>query len=252
MPKVADGDCVISIADQLGFRDYHSVWDDGANSLLKAKRPNPNQLLAGDELKATADKKKVVGKPVDKTWTFVLKRKKLPKLRIMLLDKEDRPLSGKNWQLTAPKNASGRTKVDGLIEVTDLDPQAKSGTLKVVWQKSKAAPAKAPEKDAQINKPAYPRPIKASEFTDAMPAPPDPADDSIKWILKIGSLPTFDQESGVQARLHNLGFRCDPETKAALTTASVKAYQRTRLKQKTPSGIAADIQSDLRDRHDRP
>lgn len=251
MPTVGDGDCAISIADQLGFQDYHSIWDDGGNSALKSKRPNPNQLLAGDDVKAPTAKSKKITKGVDQTWTFVVKTKKLPKLRIVLLDKEDKPLSGKSWELTAPVSKTGKTKGNGMIEITDLDPQAKAGTLKVEWQKSKAPPKKEPEKDPVIKKPTYPRPIKASEFKDKMPDAPDPADDNMEWTLKIGSLPTFDHDSGVQARLHNLGFRCDPDTKTGLTSASVKAYQRTRLKQKTPSGTAKDIEGDLRDRHDK-
>jgi hypothetical protein len=249
VPTVASGDCAVSIADTLEFKDYRSVWDDGVNAALKGKRPNPNQLLAGDEVKATTDKKKMVSKAVDQTWTFEVKTKKLPKLRIVLLDKEDKPVAKLKWNLTAPVAKSGTTKADGLIEVADLDPQAKAGTLKVEWQKTKT-PAKKAEKDPVIKKPTYPRPIKASEFKDEMPDPPDPADDKMEWTLKIGSLPTFDDVTGVQSRLYNLGFRCDPDTKADKTGDCVKAYQRVRLKQDTPSGAPADVQAGLRDKHD--
>src|SRR5512140_864944 len=104
MPIVGDGDCAVSIADQLGCNDYHSVWDDGANSALKGSRPNPNQLVKGDEVKP-ASKTKTVSKAVDSTWVFVVKTKKLPKLSIVIVDKDDKPLAGKAWRLTAPKAA---------------------------------------------------------------------------------------------------------------------------------------------------
>ncbi len=252
MPTVGDGDCAVSIADQLGCNDYHSVWDDGANSALKGSRPNPNQLVKGDEVKPPAGKTKTVGKAVDATWTFVVETKQLPKLSIVIVDKDDKPLAAKAWRLTAPKAASGKTKADGMIEIKDLDPKAKSGTLQVDWRKTKSPKKKSVPKDPKITKPVYPRPVKASEFKDVNPAAPLPADDTMEWTLKIGSLPAFDHISGVQARLNNLGFRCDPDAQAARTQDDVKTYQRTRLKNKSPSGAAADIQTDIRNRHDNP
>jgi hypothetical protein len=251
MPKVGDGDCAVSIADRLGCNDYHSVWDDGANSALKGLRPNPNQLVAGDDVNPPVGKTKTVGKAVDSTWSFVVKRKKPPKLNIVIVDKDDKPLAGSPWRLTAPKAASGKTKADGMIEITDLDPQAKDGALQVDWRKSKA-PKKSAAKEPKITNPVYPRPIKAAEFKDANPAAPLPGDDTMEWALKIGSLPAFDHIGGVQARLNNLGFRCDPGVQAARTPDDVKTYQRTRLKDKAPSGLAKDIQADIRDRHDNP
>ena len=251
MTAVNDGDCAVSIAAQLGFQDYRSLWDDAQNDGLKRTRPNPNQLVVGDDVKATLDKKKTVTKGVDGTHTFALTGKKLPTLRLILLDREGKALAGTSWELTAPKAATGKTKSDGVIRIADLDPASTSGTLKVVWRKSTPPKKKAEEKDEPVKKPTYPRPIKASEFTDKLPDPPDEADNTIEWTLKIGSLSTFDTESGVTARLYNLGFRCDPAAPdAAVTTASVKAYQRTLLKAKTPSGASADVQTDVRDRHD--
>lgn len=261
MPTVGDGDCVVSIADQLGLSDYHSLWDDGGNSGLKRKRPNPNQLVNGDEVKAPTAKTKTVSKAVDATWTFVVKTKKPPKLRLVIIDKDDKPLAGKGWRLMvgkalgipAPKTAEGKIKTDGLIEMADIDPQEKYGKLQVTWLEVKKPPKKKAVPAApKFKKPTYPRPIVTGEFKDADPAAP-PADNRImEWTLKIGSLPAFDHISGVQARLNNLGFRCDPDAQAARSESDIKAYQRTRLKSKTPSGVAADIQKGLRDRHDNP
>lgn len=251
MPIVGDGDCAVSIADQLGSRDYHTIWDDGANSALKGTRPNANQLVKGDAIQPAAKGKKV-DKAVDSTYTFVLKTRKLPKVSIVIVDKEDKPLSGKPWRITSPQAASGTTDATGKIEIPNIDPQAKSGTLQVDWRKTPAATPATTPPDPVITTPVYPRAIKVSEFKDTKPAAPPVSDDTIEWSVKIGSMPSFNDVSGVQARLNNLGFRCDPDAKTVSTTDDVKTYQRTRLKSATPSGVPADIQDDIRNRHDNP
>jgi hypothetical protein len=119
-----------------------------------------------------------------------------------------------------------------------------------MWQVTKALKPAAPTKDPEFKKPVYPRPIKASEFTDDPPVAPKAADDVMNFTLKIGSLPTFNDDHGTRARLHNLGHPCLVDSDAVTTTKSVKAYQRGRLNQKTPSGVTADIQNDARDKHD--
>ncbi len=118
---------MVSLADRLGMQDYHTLYDDGVNAALKGSRPNPNQLLIGDDVKDPPTKGKVHPKAVDKTHTFVVKAKKSPKLRIVLVDAEGKPVAGKAWKLTAPKALTGTTKKDGLIEVPDLPPQDKDG-----------------------------------------------------------------------------------------------------------------------------
>jgi hypothetical protein len=252
MPAVKDGDCMVSLADSLGMQDYHTLYDDGVNSALKAKRPNPNQLNIGDDVKDPPGKGKVYKKAVDQTWTFVVKPKKPPKLRMVIVDSDGQPQAGKDWKLTAPKALNGKTKKDGLIEIPDFDPQEKNGTLEVKWQKTKAKKAAKPPKEKEIKTPTYPRPIKSDEFKDDQPAAPTAADDVIQFTLKIGSMPPFNEDAGTRARLHNLGFPCTRSSGADTTKKSVQAFQRSRLKQKTPSGVVADIRNDARDKHDNP
>lgn len=240
---------MVSLADSLGMQDYHTLYDDGVNSALKGTRPNPNQLLIGDDVK-DPPKGKVYPKPVDQTHVFVVKPKKPPKLRLVLIDGEGKALSGKAWNLTAPKALTGTTKKDGLIEVPDLPFQDKAGSLEVTWQTTKPPKPVTPPKDPEFKKPTYPRPIKAAEFIDDAPTAPTAADDVMDFTLKIGSLPTFNDDSGVRGRLRNLGFSCVVDSDADATKQSVKAFQRVRLKQKTPSGAPADIQNNARDNHD--
>lgn len=250
MPVVKDGDCMVSLADSLGMHDYHTLYDDGVNAGLKGTRPNPNQLVEGDDVKLPPTKGKVHSKAVDQTWTFVIKAKKPTKLRVVMVDGKDKPLAGKSWAYSAPKALSGKTKGNGLIEIADFPPQEVAAAFELSWRETKPLKPAKPEKDEKFKKPTYPRPIKASEFTDDAPKAADAADDKIDFTLKIGSLPDFDSDKGVRARLHNLGHACEPDSDATVTTKIVKAFQRARLAQKTPSGAAADIRASARDKHD--
>jgi hypothetical protein len=241
---------MVSLADSLGMQDYHTLYDDGVNAALKTTRPNPNQLLINDDWTDPPAKGKIYDKAVDQTHTFVVKPKKLPHLRILLLNGEGKPLGGKAWTMTAPKALTGKTKDDGIVQVPDLPPQDKAGDLKVTWQQTKPLKPLKPEEDKEVKKPTYPRPIKASEFTDDLPEAPKASDDVIDFTLKIGSLPTINDDSGIRGRLHNLGAPCVLDSDADTTKKAVKAYQIGRLKQKTPSGVLGDIKNDARDRHD--
>jgi hypothetical protein len=250
MPVVKDGDCMVSLADSLGMHDYHTLYDDGVNAALKGTRPNPDQLAVGDDVKLPPTKGKVHSKAVDQTWTFVIKAKKPTKLRIVIVDSKDESLAGKPWSYSAPKALSGKTKNDGLIEIADFPPQETAAAFELTWRETKPPKPPKPEEDKKFKTPTYPRPIKASEFKDDAPKAPDAADDKIEFTLKIGSLPDFDSDKGVLARLHNLGHACEPDSDATVTIKAVKAFQRARLGQKTPSGAAADIRASARDKHD--
>jgi hypothetical protein len=242
---------MVSLADKLGMQDYHTLYDDGVNAKLKGKRPNPNQLWIGDEWN-DPPKGQVFPKPVDKTHVFVVKPKKPPKLRIVLVDAEHKPLAGKAWKLITPKALTGKTKKDGLIEIPDFPFQDKAGSLEVTWQVTKPKKPAKPPTEPVITKPTYPRPIKASEFIEDPPAAPSAADDVVQFTLKIGSLPPFSLDFGVRARLHNLGYGCNRGADTEHTKKCVAAYQRAFLKQQTPSGKWQDIRDNTRDKHDNP
>src|SRR5215468_7896503 len=47
---IEQGEHVVRIAHQNGFRDWKSVWNDGENAGLRSRRDNPNVLFPGDEL----------------------------------------------------------------------------------------------------------------------------------------------------------------------------------------------------------
>jgi hypothetical protein len=245
---VADGDCAVSIAAQLGFRDYLSIWTRTKNKGLKAKRPNANQLLIGDTLMAPDQKDKTVSKATDKVWTFVVKTRKPTKLRLTLVDKDNKPLSGKDWELLSPTSDSGTTGGDGLIEFNDIPLDQNSAKLKV--KLADPPPPLDPLDPVDTTAPMpYPINIIPTDFKDAGEAKTPQG--TVEWTLQVGSLPTFDDATGVQARLHNLGFGCNTGDDDDRTAKAVKAYQKFFQSKKNPSGATKDIASDIRDRHDK-
>lgn len=165
--------------------------------------------------------------------------------------KKDVPLSGRPWQLLAPKTANGKTGSDGLIKnvLTVKDTQA---TLSVDIKDTPAAPAEDPPPTTAATD--YPIKIKPADFQDKNAEPPLPpaSDDDVKWTLTITTLDKSQDDESIKARLHNLGFGCDAGSDADTTTRAVKAYQALYLNQKDGSGALADIKDDVKKRHDNP
>jgi hypothetical protein len=243
MAKVNDGDCILSIAKTLGIRDYKTLW--AVNTALQTTCPNPNMLVA-DATVVEPPKAKVEVKSTAKRWTFVVADTHPATLQIVLLGSNSTPLAGAEWALSEPVDKSGTTGTDGLIKIEALPVDAKKGVLKVT-PKAAAPVTASPTTATTSSPPPYPAPIMAADFKDPVRAG-DPSDAFVEWELKIGSLGSHKDDAGVWARLDNLGASCAGGTRGA---ASVKAYQRAFLNQKTGSGVPADIQEDLRVRHDQ-
>lgn len=245
MPDVADGDCIASLTDSLGLREFKTLWD--ANDALKSTRPNPNQLVVGDTVIAPAKGAAKVSKANGNRWTFVVKPKDNPvSLAIILLGADSKPLVGATWEMTGPVTKSGTTVNDGRIDIADFPVAATTATLKVTPKApAPVQPAAVPPVAAT---PPYPAPIRAADFKDKL-RDPDPSDLFVEWTLKVGSMPSFNHESGIVARLQNLGGPIDDGTR---TERTVRSYQKAYLNQDAGSGVPADIQDDLRDRHDTP
>lgn len=248
MPTVNEGDCFVSLAAEAGIRDYKLLVDHGPNSGVKQNRPNPNMLVKGDVVEVPDGKTKKETKAVDKTWTFEVKALKPPKLLIILLDKDDKPLGKVKWKLVGSQTVEGKTKKDGKIEIEQIPPTEKTATLHVTL------PAGKDEDDDDEFGPtgddAYPPEIDPDHFPDEWPEQPDRTE--VEWTLSIGGLPSHNDKSGVQARLRNLGFGCKVGADDKTTERAVKAYQLVHKKEQTGSGKWADIQDDIKDRHEKP
>ncbi|BDC48120.1 hypothetical protein F183_A04360 [Bryobacterales bacterium F-183] len=248
LPPIADGDCVISLAAAKGYRSYKDIWTAPENNALKTDRPSPGSLVVGDVLKAPGSKEKKVTKPVDAEWTFIVKSLKKPKLRIIVVDHERKPLPNCDWTLTGVASKTGKTGADGLIEILDIDPTAKDGTLKI----TPPPPIVRPEPPVTVppvpDPPPYPMAIKAGDFKDEAP---DTKELTVpfEFVLKIGSLPAHKHKTGVTARMRNYGFLTADNPTDDQIKAGVKAYQREIEKKDAPTGAFADIQEDLETRH---
>ena len=241
--------CALAVAEQLGFREYLSIWSRTKNKDLRAKRPNPNQLVEGDVLAAPDQQDKKVKKATDQVWTFVVKTRKPAKLRLVLVDKDDKPLKDKAWQLVTPMADSGKTGTDGLIEFKEIPVAETAATLKVTMKEPPPPLAPAPATPPVTPYP-YPIEVVAADFIDETPS--QGVDDLfVEWTLTVGGLSSHKSPKGVHARLHNLGFGCDVDDDDERCTRAVKAYQRHFLKQENGSGKTADIETDIRDRHDK-
>ena len=252
---VAEGVCFSSLAAKAGFGTHTPVYQDGANSELRKSRPNPNMLVPGDAVTVPDPRAKEIAVPTDSEHKFVVKLLQV-KLRITILDVDDKPVGGKPYRLlingekidgTLPKN--GRIEHVIAPDVTSaeltIDPDAPPPA-------EPAPPAAAAPPPASPDPPPYPAPIDVAAYKDKI----DPAYVGTKlrpvsFSLAIGSLPSHNEVIGVQARLTNLGFDCRGEWGAAKegTTAAVKAYQHKYGG--GDSGVPADIQDAIRDRHDK-
>jgi hypothetical protein len=249
---VHEGDCCSSLAASHGFLDYKGIYDAAENADLKKTRPNPNTLVKGDKVVIPDKKKKKAPAATGSSHKFVVK-KAVVSLRLALLDKDDKPIKGKDWTLKIGwKKLKGNTP-DGKIS-QEIDATAKSGVLEFDRGPKPAPAASAPAPAPAPGPAPYPPTIVSADFLDESDDAYLGKDETkVRWELAIGALPSYNVESGVQQRLHNLGF--DPfgapgdKDDDAKTKAAVSAYQVKFKLAKT--GKTKDIQDDIRDRHDK-
>jgi hypothetical protein len=167
---VEQGDHLPQIADEHGFSDWHTIWDDPSNAELRQQRKDPGVLAPGDRLyipdKTESDGEKV---PTCSTARFRVKRS-LPKLRLIVRGFGGKPLANTDCKVTVSgASTTAHTGADGLVEI-DLAPDATEATLEANGQ---------------------------------------------SWSLKIGHLDPPDTDTGLWARLRNLGYLVDEETEEA-------------------------------------
>jgi hypothetical protein len=159
---VEQGDHLAKIAEEHGFYDWHTIWDDPQNAELKQSR-DPNLLKPGDKLYIPDKQPKSVAAATGSTHNYTLKGKGT-RLVLKLNDFLGQPLKSTAVTVTIGSKTMQMT-TDG------------NGGLKV--------PIEASDVDATIQAGAY------------------------QFALKIGHLDPIDEQSGLIARLRNLGYLDD-------------------------------------------
>ena len=211
--EVKQGDTIISIAHQKGFRNWETIWDHEKNTMLRNRRKNPQILFPGDEVFIPEKTPKEHTCDTNKRHTFIVPTL-VTHLRVVLEDENGNPYAGKEYTLTVDKkDYHGKTDSTGLVE-QQIPADAKEAEL-TLW--------------------------------------PDEADRSqvLSWTLQIGHLDPEDEISGIQARLNNLGYDCGEVTGQLndQTKAAIMAFQQDHGLD--PTGELDDAtRSKITERHD--
>ena len=128
--KVLQGDHIASITADAGYLSWKTIWDDGKNAALKAKR-NPNVLFPGDILEIPAKRKKEESIPATEYTTFQTIGD-LVQLKIVVLDWGRNPIVDTEMDIQLDAGEKIKTAVDGSATKKVLDPQGnKEGKLLV-------------------------------------------------------------------------------------------------------------------------
>ena len=166
---VQQGECLSSIARQYGFLDYATLYRHPDNAAIREKRPNPNIIFPGDTLFIPDRAVKEIPSATDQQHKFTLAQKKVY-LRLCLWDDLHQPYPNTQYRLR--------------VETLDLTGETDSAGML-----QQEIPADAVDGEITI-----------------FPFPDDPSDPGYTFTLKLGHLDPIDEDSGVDARLINLGF----------------------------------------------
>lgn len=118
---VVQGDHIASIAADAGFVSYKTIWDDGKNASIKAKR-NPNVLYPGDVIEIPAKQKKEESVPTTEYSTFQLIGDPV-QLKIVVLDWAGNPIVDTELDIALDGGEKIRTAGDGSVTKKTIDPQ---------------------------------------------------------------------------------------------------------------------------------
>lgn len=125
-----DGDCLSSLAARFGFRHWRSIYDAPENAELRASRPNPNLLAAGDVVTIPDHEPRVEDAVTGRRHVFRARRADA-RVRIILEDPDGTPRPGLAYVLRAGgTEQSGVTTDAGLVDCP-IPRDATHGTLEI-------------------------------------------------------------------------------------------------------------------------
>jgi N-acetylmuramoyl-L-alanine amidase len=202
---VKQGECLTAIAARYGFEDIKGIYEAPENAEFRELRPNPDMLLPGDRI-FIPDRQQTPRKLATGQRHKIVVKQPKRRLRLKLQLAPGDSLEGEPFELRLGGQViAGQVAGGNLIEA-DIPPDADMATLLLE------------ERDVQLQ-------------------------------LAIGHLdPIRDGDggapvaSGVQARLHNLGFS-GRSTSGAIddeTTTALRRFQAAALGRTDPDGTLDD------------
>lgn len=126
---VTAGECITSIAEAHGLF-WHTVWEHPRNAALRARRGDPNVLMAGDVVFVPA--LRVTPVAIATGMRHRYRRRGIPAKLNLTLRVDGLPLADRAWVLTIDGGGrvEGRTDADGKLSAA-IPPLARSATLVV-------------------------------------------------------------------------------------------------------------------------
>ena len=100
---VQQGECLTRIAARYGFTDWQTLYNHPDNARLKAKRPNPNVLFPGDKIHIPDLRKKEEQLPTGALHRFVIKAPH-KFLRIVFQNPDGTPIANVPFTLALANN----------------------------------------------------------------------------------------------------------------------------------------------------
>lgn len=126
---VQQGDCISSIATAHGFF-WETLWNHAENAELKRRRTDPNVLLEGDRVHIPELTIKEESGATEKRHRF-RKKGEPAKLRLRLLDAQDRPRANLPYRLLIEGSwQEGTTDGDGKLEHS-IPPHTREAVLDI-------------------------------------------------------------------------------------------------------------------------
>ena len=127
---VKQGEHICRIAREAGLADWRTVWHDGQNAELRAKRRNPNILAPGDSVFVPDPQARIEKRPTGRCHRFRRKTAEL-RIRLVLRDIQFRPVRDKACTLQVDGKKTRLTSdASGVVEVA-IHPAAERGRLLV-------------------------------------------------------------------------------------------------------------------------
>lgn len=178
---VKQGEHLSHIAALYGFSDYKAIWDFGDNAELRKKRKDPHVLAPGDVVTIPPPRQKTVTKPAGTRHRFRFAAT-IMQLRLRLRDPFDRPI----------KDAPCWVRIDDTDDAGNPKPPVEVLIVS--------------KKDGLIEHPITRTTMEAEVEVQPSADGEQPKRERQKFDLFIGGLDPVTTNSGLRARLNNLGY----------------------------------------------